>query len=60
MRQREWVFYVWNGSVVFPHAGDYYAVATFDSAWTGETNVVFTTNKRWFKVVEAAPKKKCM
>ena len=49
--------FVWNGSVVFPRPGNYYAIATFDSAWTGKTNVVFTTNKRWFKVIEAPPKK---
>lgn len=50
-------FFIWNGSVVFPHPGNYYAIATFHDAWTGKTNVVFTTSKRWFKVVEAPPKK---
>jgi hypothetical protein len=51
-------FFIWNGGAVFPRPGNYCAIATFDSAWTGKTNVVFTTNKRWFKVVEAPPKPK--
>ena len=55
---RQLGFFIWNGGVIFPRPGNYYAVATFDSAWTGEVNVVFTTNKRWFKVVEALPKPK--
>lgn len=53
---RQFGFFSWNGSVVFPRPGNYYAVATFGDAWTGEKNVVFTTSKRWFKVVEAPPK----
>jgi hypothetical protein len=50
-------FFIWNGSVVFPRPGNYYAIATFRDAWTGTTNVVFTTTRRWFKVAEAPPKK---
>jgi len=49
--------FVWNGAATFPHPGNYYAIATFESAWTGKTNVIFTTGKRWFKVVEALPKR---
>ena len=54
---RRFGFFIWNGSVVFPRPWNYYAVATFAEAWAGKTNVVFTTSKRWFKVVEAPPKK---
>ena len=54
---RRFGFFIWNGSVVFPRPGTYYAVATFRHAWTGKINVVFTTSKRWFIVGEAPPKK---
>ncbi|MBI2813469.1 MAG: hypothetical protein HYX71_04240 [Opitutae bacterium] len=50
-------FFVWNGSVIFPRSGNYYVIATFNDAWMGKKNVIFTTSKRWFKVVEAPPKK---
>ena len=50
-------FFLWNGQVVFPRPGDYCAVVTLQEAWTGKTNVVFTTNKRWFKVIEPMGKK---
>ena len=44
------------GWIQFPRPGRYYAIATFDSAFSGETNVRFTTEKRWFEVTEAEPK----
>ena len=34
----------------FPQAGSYYAIAIFSSAFVGDTNVKFTTIKRWFEV----------
>ena len=46
----------WTGSVDFPKPGRYYAVAVFSSAFTETSNVCFTTRKRWFQVVDAAPK----
>ncbi len=45
--------FIWNGGAVFPGPGNYYAIATFSDAWTGDTNVMFTTGKRQFKAVEA-------
>lgn len=53
---RQFGAFVWNGSVQFLQSGNYYAIAVFNSAWTGKTNVVFTTNKRWFRVIEAPAK----
>ena len=47
----------WMGSVNFDHAGRYYAIAEFSSAFAGDTNVRFTTKKRWFQVVDAKPKR---
>ena len=52
------VLFIWNGGAVFPGPGNYYAIATFSDAWTGDTNVIFTTRKWWFKAVEAPPKPK--
>lgn len=46
----------WMGSVDFDHAGRYYAIAEFSSAFAGNTNVRFTTKKRWFQVIDAKPK----
>ena len=54
---RKFPFFLWNGQVVFPRPGNYCAVVTFYEAWTGKKNVQFTTNRRWFKVVDADPKK---
>jgi hypothetical protein len=56
--RRQFQFFVWNGAIMFRRPGNYYAIATFSDAWTHETNVQFTTSKRWFKVVEAPPKPK--
>jgi len=42
------------GWPIFERAGSYYAIATFEYAWSDGTNVRFTTKKRWFRVV---PKK---
>lgn len=53
---KEFGFFVWNGSVVFPRPGNYYVVATYHDAFVGKTNVVFTTSKCWFRVVEVPPK----
>ena len=55
--RRQFGFFIWNGGVAFSRPGNYYAIATFSSARSGKTQVVFTTSKRWFKVVEAPPKK---
>jgi hypothetical protein len=44
------------GLIQFPRLGRYYAIATFDSAFAGDTNVRFTTKKRWFEVTKAKPK----
>jgi hypothetical protein len=55
---RKFRVFVWNGAVVFPRTGNYYAVATFDDAWIGKLNVQFTTPKRWFRVVESPSKPK--
>lgn len=54
---REFVFFVWNGSVTFPRPGNYYVIATYRDAFVGKTNVIFTTSKCWFKVGEATSKK---
>lgn len=43
-------------SVDFAHAGRYYAIAEFSSAFAGDTNVRFTSKKRWFQVIDAKPK----
>ena len=53
-------FFVWNGSVIFPRPGNYYAIATFNDAWMGKKNVIFTTSKHWFKVIEAPPKERSL
>lgn len=45
------------GSVNFDHAGRYYAIAVFSSAFAGDANVRFTTKKRWFQVIDAKPKR---
>jgi hypothetical protein len=55
---RKFRVFVWNGAVVFPRPGNYYAIATFEDAWMGELNVQFTTPKRWFRVVESPSKPK--
>jgi hypothetical protein len=44
-------------AVIFPRPGNYYAVASFSYGISGKKSVDFTTNKRWFKVVEASPDK---
>ena len=36
------------GWPIFERAGSYYAIATFEYAWSDGTNVRFTTKKRWF------------
>jgi|LNAP01.1.fsa_nt_gb hypothetical protein len=40
----------YQGGPVFERRGVYYAVATFSSTLENETDVRFTTKKRWFKV----------
>ena len=47
-----------GGYYIFPGAGNYYAIGTFPFAWAGNANVIFTTSRRWFKVIEAPPKPK--
>jgi len=49
--------YEMYSTVGFPRPGDYYAIATIDSAWFRKTNIVLTSGKRWFKIVETLPKK---
>jgi hypothetical protein len=44
-------------TVVFPRPGNYYAIATVSYALAGDKDVEFRTNKRWFKVIEALPKR---
>lgn len=41
------------GSPQFPRPGRYYAIATFSEAFSGESNLRFTTKKRWFEVTGA-------
>lgn len=48
-------------TIIFPRPGNYYAIANTDYGMTeqpeGKKTVTFTTSKRWFKVIEALPKK---
>jgi hypothetical protein len=44
-------------TVLFPRPGNYYAVASIHYGISGGKTVSFTTNKRWFRVVEAPDKK---
>ena len=46
----------WMGSVDFDHAGRYYAIAEFSSAFVGKTNIRFTTKRRWVQVIDAKRK----
>ena len=50
--------YQMYSTVIFLRPGNYYGVASFSYAASGKRSVSFTTNKRWFRVVEAAPKPK--
>ena len=52
-------FGLWElySTVIFPKRGNYYAIASFDGI-SGKKSVSFTTTKRWFKVVDGAPKRK--
>jgi hypothetical protein len=49
--------YEMYSTAIFQKPGNYYAVAHFSYGISGMRSVDFTTNKRWFKVVEAPPKK---
>lgn len=44
--------FMWNGGFVFPKAGNYYAIATFDYSHSSGREVIFRSSKTWFKAVE--------
>jgi hypothetical protein len=44
--------FMWNGGFVFPKAGNYYAIATFDYSHSAGGEVIFRSSKTWFKAVE--------
>ena len=55
---RKFALWELHSTTIFPRPGSYYAVASFNYAISGRRTVSFTTTKRWFKVVKAAPKPK--
>lgn len=55
--KRRFGIYEMYSTVVFPRPGYYYAIAHISYGRADKKSVTFTTNKRWFKVAEAPPKK---